>query len=106
MTRDQELYREIGQILYEAAPDESEKIVMRAKLVPQGDVCEFEYDYVGRDNSEKWFLTSDGKVDQSLREHLVALRDFFVSQNQPVWSGCEFVLNVADGTFSVRFSYG
>ncbi|CAE6871545.1 hypothetical protein R69658_08182 [Paraburkholderia aspalathi] len=38
MTRDQELYREIGQILYEAAPDESEKIVMRAKLVPQG-VC-------------------------------------------------------------------
>lgn len=105
MTRDQELYREIGKRLYEAAPDNASKIIMKARLVAEGDACAFEYDFIDNSGHQAWFLPSDGRTDQTLRELLVALRDFFVLQNQPAWNACEFILNVPDGRFSVRFLY-
>lgn len=105
ISKDVEICREIGQILYEAAPDGAKKIAMKASLVPEGDVCTFEYDYVNSDGKNDWFLPSDGLVDQNLRKLLFIHREFFVSQNQPPWKVFLFSMDVDSGKFSLELSY-
>jgi hypothetical protein len=66
-----DLYDEIAQILYDEAPDEANKIIMRAELVSEGDSCKYEFDYVDRFGRTAWF-TSTGigqSRGQQLRGH-------------------------------------
>lgn len=76
-SKDIEVCREIGQILYDAAPDDVSLVLMRAELAPEGDACKFEYDYSKENGESGWFLPENGMVDQRLRELLVLHRVFF-----------------------------
>ncbi|MHA6833278.1 hypothetical protein [Ralstonia pseudosolanacearum] len=104
-SRDIEICKEIGQILYDSAPDGVSKVLMKAELAPEGDVCKFEYDYSKENGESGWFLPEDGTVDQRLRELLVLHREFFVSQNQPPWKVFSYTLDVEKGRFSIQISY-
>lgn len=104
-SRDIEISKQIGQILYDAAPNGAQKIFMNAELAATGDVCKFEYDFLRPDGSKDWFLPEDGMVDQKLRELLVQHREFFVSQNQPPWKVFQFMVDVQNGKFSLELSY-
>jgi len=42
MRNDQEIYKDIGTVLYSIAPDEAKKIIMRAELSPENDHCKYE----------------------------------------------------------------
>ncbi|WP_407059386.1 hypothetical protein ACJBUE_24715 (plasmid) [Ralstonia syzygii subsp. celebesensis] len=75
-SKDIEICRGIGQILYDAAPAGVSQVLMKAELAPEGDACKFEYDYSKENGESGWFLPEDGMVDQRLRELLVLHRDF------------------------------
>ncbi|QUP56855.1 hypothetical protein GO998_24845 (plasmid) [Ralstonia syzygii] len=104
-SKDIEICSQIGQILYDAAPDEVSKVSMKAELNQEGDVCKFEYDYLKEGGESGWFLPKDGMVEQRLRELLVLHRDFFVSQNQPPWKHFVLSIDVEEGKFSLQLAY-
>ncbi|WP_210336385.1 hypothetical protein, partial [Rhodomicrobium vannielii] len=53
---DIEICYRIGQLLYDTAPDTARKIVMRAKLAPEGDAVRFEFDSINESGEVNWFL--------------------------------------------------
>ncbi len=109
MSLDDEIYSEIGQLLYNSAPDDAKLIVMDAELSNEGDSCHFNYDYINMNGEENWFLPEQGLTDQRLRELLVMLRTFFVenfkSQKKPFWHGCVVTLDVEKSEINIDFKY-
>jgi hypothetical protein len=96
--------REIGQLLYDVAPNDARKIIMRAKLADEGDVGEFEFDYENEKGDVNWF-TSTGKTNSRLLDLLERHRAFFVSQNQSPWKACTVTIDVETGKFSMNLKY-
>jgi hypothetical protein len=81
-SRDVDVCRQIGQLLYDAAPVRSRSIIMRAQLADDEDQAKFEFDAVAENGESSWFLGSaslNGKLLELLLEH----RRFFLSRNQP-----------------------
>lgn len=109
MSLDDEIYKEIGQLLYNSAPDDAKLIIMDAELSPEGDSCRFNYDYINDNNEKKWFLPEDGLTDQRLRELLVSLREFFIenfkSKQKPFWHGCIAKLDIEKSEINIEFKY-
>lgn len=109
MSLDDEIYKEIGQLLYNSAPDDAKLIIMDAELSPEGDSCRFNYDYINDNNEKKWFLPEDGLTDQRLRELLVSLREFFIenfkSKQKPFWHGCIVKLDIEKSEINIEFKY-
>lgn len=109
MSMDDEIYKEIGQLLYNSAPDDAKVIIMDAELSAEGDSCRFNYDYVNENGEENWFLPEDGLIDQRLRELLVSLRktfmDNFHSKEKPFWHGCTAKLDVEKAEINIAFRY-
>ena len=103
-SRDAVISKEIGQLLYDAAPDRAETIIMRAKLADEGDVGEFEFDYVDKGGKTKWF-TASGTTNSRLLKLLNEHRAFFVSQNQRLWKSCTFTVDVGEDRFSIDLNY-
>ena len=103
-SRDAVISKEIGQLLYDAAPDGANKIVMRAKLADEGDVGEFEFDYIDKSGETKWF-TASGNTNSRLLKLLNEHRAFFVSQNQGFWKSCTFTVDVGKDRFSIDLNY-
>ena len=103
-SRDIEICHEIGQRLYDAAPKDARKIIMRANLSEEGDHAQFEFDYADRKGDVAWF-TGGGALNNRLLDLLVAHRAFFVSQKQPPWKSCTFTLNVETGKFTMDLKY-
>ncbi|MEN4831403.1 hypothetical protein [Pantoea vagans] len=110
MSLDGEIYRKIGQLLYNSAPDNAKFIIMDAELTVAGDSCRFNYDYINENDEKNWFLPDDGLTDQKLRELLVLLRKFFVenfkSKEKPFWHGCIVMLDVEKSEINIDFKYG
>ncbi|PIT09075.1 hypothetical protein [Snodgrassella communis] len=108
MLSDQNLYNEIAQILVNAGPNVAKKIMMKAKLWPEGDVCEFEFDYLTNDNQENWF-DPDANATRDLRKVLVKLRKFYIENNltngKPIWHGCEVIVDLEKNKIHVDFKY-
>lgn len=102
--RDIEICKEIGQLIYDAAPVGSKNIVMRAELAEEGDHAKFEFDAIDSKGDVSWF-TGGGVLNRSLLDLLVQHRDFFVSQNQPAWKVFSYTLDVEKGKFSLQLSY-
>ncbi|MBU9377642.1 hypothetical protein KTE28_25240 [Burkholderia multivorans] len=103
-SRDVDICKEIGQLLYDAAPAGSHSIVMRARLAGDDDQAKFEFDAVAENGDSSWFLGSAGlnsRLLELLREH----RRFFVSQNQPKWKLFIVVVDVDKGRFSLELKY-
>ncbi|MEF2253415.1 hypothetical protein [Ralstonia solanacearum] len=103
-SRDIEICKEIGQLIYDAAPVGSTRIVMRAELAEEGDHAKFEFDAIDSKGNVSWF-TGGGVLNRSLLGLLVRHRDFFVSQNQPAWKVFSYTLDVEKGKFSLQLSY-
>ncbi|MGA3944372.1 hypothetical protein ACI2VA_24845 [Ralstonia nicotianae] len=103
-SRDIEICKEIGQLIYDAAPDGAKKIFMRAELSAEGDHAKFEFDSIDSKGEASWF-TGGGALNRSLLGLLVQHRDFFVSQNQPPWKAFSYTLDVEAGRFSLQLSY-
>lgn len=103
-SRDQEIYSEIANILYCIAPEDSKIIIMKAELSLLGSNCIFKFNYYDIYNIKNWFLPDD-KANQDLHKILIKLRDFYISQNQPAWIGCEFVVDVDSGKIKIEFKY-
>ncbi|NHB63733.1 immunity protein YezG family protein [Photorhabdus sp. RW14-46] len=111
MSLDDKIYAEIGQLLYNAAPDHAKKIIMDTELSPEGDYCQFKYDYMDANDEIRWFSPKDngGLTNEKLRELLVSLRQFFVenihSKQKPHWTGCIVVIDVEKMKLNIDFKY-
>jgi hypothetical protein len=105
LKNDIDLCKEIGQCLYNAAPDDAKKIIMKAELSSSGDSCKFEYDYINQQGKEAWFLPENGRTAHDLRVLLTQHRDFFVSQGETAWVSCEFIVDVEKGKFFMNLKH-
>ncbi|WP_186649857.1 immunity protein YezG family protein [Fluviispira vulneris] len=104
MSHDINIYNKIGIILMDMALKNSKFILMRAELSQENDVCKFEFDCIDNENQLKW-LTAGNEYGSQLNDLLVELRQFYISQNQPSWKGCEFRVNLETGKYSIDFIY-
>ena len=103
MSRDQEIYEKIGELLMSSAPKKSNRIIMRAELSNKSDHCRFEFDWVDGKGNTEWYMVESNITDE-LTDFLIELNDFFVSQNQPSWNSCQFTLEI-NGKFGIEFDY-
>ncbi|ABO60016.1 hypothetical protein ABWH74_001536 [Burkholderia vietnamiensis] len=103
-SRDVDVCRQIGQLLYDAAPVRSRSIIMRAQLADDEDQAKFEFDAVAENGESSWFLGSaslNGKLLELLLEH----RRFFLSRNQPKWKLFTIIIDVEKRRFSLDLKY-
>jgi hypothetical protein len=102
------LHSKIGQILVDSGSAKAQKIVTRAKLSLEGDVCDYEFDYINSDGKENWFIP-DKLTGYDLRLLLVELREFYVKNNltngKPVWSEGEVVVDLQESKIFFDFKY-
>lgn len=102
---DIEICNKIAQCLFDNAPVGPKKIVMRADLAEEGDACQFEFDWVNKENEVNWFMP-EGLAGTILTELLASHRAYFVSANQRPWKSCQFTVDVEGGKFSMELFYG
>ncbi|WON77938.1 hypothetical protein [Serratia sp. UGAL515B_01] len=109
MRDEQKIYQDISQILLNMAPDDSIKVIVRAKPFPEGDGGEYEFDYIDSDNASDWFDPYDGAVSD-LTPLIVELREYYLEQGltngQPVWGRCEITLDLERMKLNIEFEYG
>ncbi|WP_338883097.1 MULTISPECIES: hypothetical protein [Xenorhabdus] len=109
MVSDDELYSEIGRILYESAPDNAQKILLDVELSPENDHAKFLYDYIDEDGSKKWFLPPSPKTYDDVIENLIMLRKYYAENNltngQPVWYGCLVTVDLEKMKINIDFKY-
>lgn len=108
MRNDQEIYKDIGTVLYSIAPDQAKKIIMRAELSPENDHCKYEYDYLDATDEIQW-LTAGGRVNTDILRYLVELRNYYIENNltngRPAWHGCEVTLDIEKMKLNIDFRY-
>ncbi|CAI0979183.1 Uncharacterised protein [Serratia rubidaea] len=109
MRTDQEIYNDIGSILFAIAPDIASKVIMRAELSPENDHCKCEFDYVNATTGDTDWFSAGAQANGDLFDLLVELRDYFVdnfkSQEKPFWHGCEVTVNVETLKINIDFKY-
>lgn len=108
MRNEQDIYKDIGTILFSIAPDVAKKIIMRAELSPEDDHCEYEYDYIDEENKTNW-ITAGGRTNTDMLRLLVELRSLYVQHNltngRPGWHGCEVMFDIEKIKLSINFHY-
>lgn len=108
MRSDDDIYNDIGGILFEIAPDGACKIIMRAQLSQELDSCEYEYDYIDEQGNVAWF-TAGGRANTDILDLLTELRSWYVENKLtgglPAWSGCEVTLDLVKVKISIDFIY-
>ncbi|MBP2851797.1 hypothetical protein [Dickeya oryzae] len=109
VSRDDELYSEIGRILYESAPEDAQIILLDAELSPEDDHAKFLYDYVNNEGEKAWFLPDEPSIDRLLLDKLVELRKFYVANNLtnglPGWHGCVVTVNLEKMKIDLQYRY-
>ena len=105
LLNDIEICNKIAQCLFDNAPDVPKMVVMRADLADAGDACQFEFDWVNKENEVNWFMP-EGLAGTILTELLASHRAYFVSVNQRPWKSCLFTVDVEGGKFSMELFYG
>jgi hypothetical protein len=108
MRSDDDIYNDIGSILFQIAPDGACKIIMRAQLSQELDSCEYEYDYIDKQGNVAWF-TAGGRANTDILALLTELRSWYVENKLtgelPAWSGCEVTLDLVEVKISIDFVY-
>jgi hypothetical protein len=108
-SRDDELYSEIGRILFESAPENAQMILLDAELSPDDDHAKFLYDYVDDQGAKTWFLPGTPATDRLLLEKLVELRKFYIKQNLtnglPAWHGCLVTVDLERMKINFEYHY-
>lgn len=81
----------IGQILFNIAPNNAKKIIMKSLISPENDHGKFAFSYLSKLGCEEGFSGSD-VIDEVLKL-LVELKKYYLDNNltngQPIWLGCE-----------------
>ena len=108
MRNEQEIYKDIGTVLYSITPDEAKKIIMRAVLSPENDHCKYEYYYLDNADETRW-LTAGGRANTDILRYLVELRNYYIDNNltngHPAWHGCEVTLDIETLKINFDFKY-
>lgn len=108
MRSDDDIYNEIGGILFEIAPGGAFKVIMRAQLSQELDSCEFEYDYIDEEGNVAWF-TAGGRANKDILDLLTELRSWYVenklTRGLPAWIGCEITLDLVKVKINIDFIY-
>ncbi|WP_336768944.1 hypothetical protein [Pantoea endophytica] len=109
VSRDDELYSEIGRILFESAPENAQVILLDAELSPEDDHARFLYDYVDTKGVKTWFLPETPATDSLLLERLVELKRYFVANNltngKPAWRGCLVTVDLEKMKINLDYRY-
>ena len=101
---DIEISNEIGQYLYNIAPDAAKTILMIAALAPTGDVGRFEF-WSNDGAGEHEFSIRDAEMETML-DLLSRHQQYMVEKNkQAAWTRCDFTVNVDTGKFSMDLGY-
>lgn len=108
MRNDDDIYNDIGSILFEIALGGACKVIMRARLSQELDSCEYEYDYIDEQGDVAWF-TAGGRANTDIFDLLTELRSWYVNNKltggQPAWTGCEVTLDLVKVKISIDFVY-
>lgn len=108
MRNDDDIYNDIGSILFEIAPGGACKVIMSARLSQELDSCEYEYDYIDEQGDVAWF-TAGGRANTDIFDLLTELRSWYVNNKltggQPAWTGCEVTLDLVKVKISIDFVY-
>ncbi|MFJ5236287.1 hypothetical protein ACIP86_06075 [Pseudomonas neuropathica] len=104
-----EIYRQIGQILIDTAPDTASVVIVEAELSPEDDHCKLLFDYIDGNGEKDWFSPGSPEVDVGIHENLIALRNLYKAQNMtsglPVWNSCVITLDTVLGKLKIDFNY-
>ncbi|AYA39216.1 DUF600 family protein [Xenorhabdus nematophila] len=108
MRDDQEIYNDIGKVLFSIAPEDASKVIVSASLEPENDSGEFTYDYADKNGEEKW-INDPRDASPQLLDLLVELRtyllDAFKSEKPPFWHSCVVTLDVEKVKLNINFKY-
>ncbi|WP_232240988.1 hypothetical protein [Serratia plymuthica] len=108
-SRDDELYSDIGRILFESAPEDAQIILLDAELSPEDDHAKFLYDYVDGKGEKTWFLPGTPATDSLLLGKLVELRKYYVEHNLtnglPAWHGCLVTVDLENMKINLQYRY-
>lgn len=108
MRSDQDIYSDIGTLLYSIAPDDAVKIIMRAKWCEETEYCEYEYDYVDYKANTQWF-TAGGLVNSAMLHYLVELRKYYIehqlTNGKAIWEACEASFDIEKMKIIIDFKY-
>ncbi|RKS85746.1 hypothetical protein DES39_1159 [Orbus hercynius] len=109
MRNDNDIYNDIGKILFSISPDGAKKVILQAEFVPEGDVCTFLYDYVDADNNTKWFDNDSAQASSDLMDYLIELREFTIVNNltngNSIWIGCIVTVDIEKAKINIDFKY-
>ncbi|WP_394128653.1 hypothetical protein [Vibrio hepatarius] len=107
MIGDKAIYQSLAQELISSSPEQAVKVIMNASLVvsEQGDVGTFEFDYVDKLGTRKWFPFGSDINTSRIREHLTELRESYIKEGQPEWNSCEFIVDLIDECFHMNIEY-
>lgn len=98
------IYKRIGQILLERAPQNAKKILMDAELSNEGDVGTFKFSFFDDTGAINYFA-GGAKANNEILDLLVKLRYEFIETNQGKWLKCLYDLNAENLKFAVDFKY-
>ena len=108
-SRDDELYSEIGRILFESAPENAKMIFLDAELSPEGDHAKFLYDYINTKGKKTWFLPGTPATDRLLLDKLVELRRYYavndLTSGKPAWHGCLVTVDLENMKINLDYRY-
>jgi hypothetical protein len=108
MRNDNDIYIEFSSILGDLALPGATRVVMRARLNSDSDVCSFEFDSIDSSGQIAWPEPS-GNTNAELMRLIVELREWFVSNrltaDHAPWSGCDVSFDVGAQRISVDFVY-
>lgn len=108
-SRDDELYSDIGRILFESAPEDAQMIFLDAELSPENDHAKFLYDFINKQGDKTWFLPGTPETDSLLLEKLVELRCFYIEKGLtsglPVWHGCLVTVDLEKMKINLEYRY-
>ncbi|WLG89154.1 antitoxin YezG family protein [Pseudomonas cucumis] len=104
-----DIYLELGQILFGTAPESAVKVIVTAEVSPESDHCKLLFNYIDGSGVEDWFRPNSPHVDINLLKGLGALRKIYkenaMTGGHPMWSGCTITLDVVVGKLAIDFKY-
>jgi hypothetical protein len=105
-SRDQEIYQELAQVLYDVSLDDSVLVRFKVELADVGEPVVAEYHAVAINAEGKRESDIDNSNQYStVTDALYELRDFFIKNGQPSWNVCELEFNIITKELYTSFVY-
>lgn len=102
------IYNEIGQLLFNIAPEGAKTVIMKAELSPDEDHCKCQFDYINKSNDIKRFL-GGARANRDMLDYLVKLRQYSIDNNLtnglPAWVGCIVTVDIENAKIDIEFKY-